>query len=350
MAVTALEAFEYPGFVVPYSNNRSITIGSTTIDAAGEYVGAVFQAPKTGNIAAIHVRSATVSVAGDGDVRLETVDATTGFPTNTLVAANTNFVRTFSTNNNWYRNVLTAVGPVTRGQRIAAVVRRSTGNYGLSNYDSGSYLASFPYGVLNTGSDSKSGAALNCLIEYDDTTYPQVFNLFGVTTATGSTINTGTTPDEVGLLFTAPLAFRTTGCVVHLDLDGTAEVLLYDTSNNIIAQATWLDPDLRSATGAGRFELYWDAEATLTAGAQYRLVVKPTTVTSVVVSCLDVNTAAYMSALSGGTDGHFTQRTDAGSWTQTTTKKPMFALIVNGIDVAAASGTVGGGNMSGGLQ
>lgn len=349
MAVTALEPIQYPSFGVPFSNNRTITITSTSLTSAGHGFGAVFQAPKTGNIAALHFRSATVSVAGDADVRLETVDATTGVGSGTLAAANANVTRNVAANNTWYRNVLTAACPVTLGQRLCAVLMRTTGSYGISSYDTASTVASFPYGVINTGSWSKSGAAPLVLVEYDDGTFPHVNNLFPVSAGSGFNLSTAGV-DQAGILFTAPVAFRTHGCVFHADFDGVAELYLLDTSNTVIAQATWIDPDIRSASGAGRFEALWDSPATLTAGQQYRLIVKATSATTVILSYWDVNTASYMAALPGGTDGRWTQRTGAGAWSQTTTRKAAVALMVNGVDIPAGGGLVGSGNVRGGFH
>ena len=61
----------------------------------------------------------------------------------------------------------------------------------------------------------------------------------------------------------------------------------------------------------------------------------------------DVNSASLMEAIEGGQLFHHTSRTDAGAWTQTTTKRPLIALRVSAIDNGVGTANIIGFAMMG---
>ena len=74
---------------------------------------------------------------------------------------------------------------------------------------------------------------------------------------------------------------------------------------------------------------------TLAAGTVYRLVVKPTSATSLSVYRINAQSAAMMDQMSGGQTMYETSRTDAGSWTNTTTQRILgLDLFFDGFDDA----------------
>jgi hypothetical protein len=103
--------------------------GGTTFDVvpifvnAGEYAY-IFRAPKTGTITKVGFRTVTVITGATVDVRLETVSATDGHPTGSLVGTNANASQVIAdTNDNVFFTVtLTAGASVTAGDVLAVVV------------------------------------------------------------------------------------------------------------------------------------------------------------------------------------------------------------------------------------
>ena len=77
----------------------------------------------------------------------------------------------------------------------------------------------------------------------------------------------------------------------------------------------------------------------LSANTTYRIAVKPTTTTSVVLNSFDVNTANYLQAFPRGTAFRYTDRVDAGSWAAaTTTRVPLLWFRAIGFDDAVQTG------------
>jgi len=74
---------------VPYVSGPD-TAGNRIIDAAGEKVAFIFEAPKTGTIDRLLFRTLGVTSGATVDVRLETIDASNGHPSGTLWGTDTN--------------------------------------------------------------------------------------------------------------------------------------------------------------------------------------------------------------------------------------------------------------------
>ena len=70
----------------------------------------------------------------------------------------------------------------------------------------------------------------------------------------------------------------------------------------------------------------------LTANTYYRLVVKPTTANNITVVDYTFASVALMDAISGGQYCHKTERTDAGAWTDTTTRRPWMGFLIDQLD------------------
>lgn len=350
MAMTDVAMFGYPG-LFPRGASRNFAFTTITLDAAGEKSATVFQVPKTGNISHVHFRSNTVSSAGNADIRLETVDTSTGEPTGTLVGVNTNATLAVNTATNWYRVALTAPAAVTKGALVALVIENATGNYQTTLTDSVVLDNNFPYSTsFLSGAWTKHQSPLVMLVEYDDATYPAIPGILPIKTLTSVNVNTGSTPDEVGLKFTAPGAIRAAGVWAYFDCDNDCEIHLYDSGSSSIASVTTaMDPQVRFSTNQGSHFYLFPTPVTLTAGATYRLAFKPTSGSNVVVPVFDIDQAAYMAAFPGGMDMVYTSRTDAGAWSETTTRRPQIGLLVDGIDFGGG-GVIGPGGLRGGFQ
>lgn len=343
MAMTDYPTHCFPGIIIR-TGNRTLALQAVTLDAAGEKATCVFQVPKTGNISHVHFKCGTVTSSGDADVRLETVDATTGQPSGTLVGTNTNATQTISSSNTWFRVALTASASVTVDTLIALVISNSTGNYQVSLTDAVACVNNFPYSNNFVGGAwATQPYTMVMLVEYDDTTYPLLPGILPIKTITNVNLSTGSTPDEAGLKFTAPVSLRAKGVWAYFDCDNTCEIHLYDSGGSSIASVVGgIDPQVRTGNSAGSHFYYFGASVTLTAGATYRVVFKPTSGSNITIPVFDIDNAAYMSAFPGGTDMVYTSRTDAGAWSETTTRRPNIGLLVDGIESGGGGPLIGG--------
>ena len=202
----------------PIMNNVSyITV---TVDAADEYGAQVIQIPKTGTLKKIGFRTGTVTTADTINVRIETVDDTTGYPTNTLYATGATGSQTSPASSTMYWveiNSTTGIS-VTKGDIVAVkyLLDFVDGNMTLSMGASGlgtstSNTNQFPYIVTYTGSTTKVQAgAVVLALEYTDEIVPFASGIC-IQSATTSSFNNTSDPDHRGLKFTVPIGIRVVG-------------------------------------------------------------------------------------------------------------------------------------------
>ncbi|MEE9597226.1 MAG: hypothetical protein V3V96_10665 [Acidiferrobacterales bacterium] len=328
---------------------------NVVVDAAGEGHGIVFMAPATGNIAKIGWRTHTVTTGGDMDVRLETVDDTSGLPDGNLKAASANVVITVDATDDLtlFESTLTSAAAVTKGDVLAAIIVGDTGfasTLQLSGPESvvveGRYSTTYlPYGVVHTGSWAKDTINRCTLwIEYDDgVCYPVGFS--GV--ASETSFSSASTPDEVGIKFQVPFPCRVTGFWVSAEIDGDATIKLYGPSTITAA----LDKDIRVAAAGHLHQGFFASTVDLVKDTDYRLTLLPgaTSIKRHETTLFDANARG---AASGGTNVAKTSRADAGGWTEDTTMIVQIGLLIDQLDDGVGGGTtsiLGGGNLAGGF-
>ena len=342
-----LQVFQGMLFPEPAAMAGAQSSNNFLIDAASEAVAFIFQAPKTGSIDAIGFCTGTVTTGATVDVRLETVSTTTGDPTGTLVGTTTNGAQVIlgTDDNIYFLTVLTLAASVTKGDILAAVIVNpavSVGNLNIISYGDG-VGSNFPYCDHFTAAWAKTASAPLVTIRYNDGSYAHMPNSYGMsTTVTLSSnavqFNSSSTPDEIGMIFQFPFACAVDGCWVWLDLDNAADIVLYDSDGTTALATVSADPDIRSTAAAGVFYFEFTSAITLTKDTNYRIVVKPTTTSNVTLQYFEVGTAAAMDAHPGGQELHYTTRADAGSWTETTTRRPFMGLKISSLDDGAGSG------------
>jgi hypothetical protein len=202
----------------------------------------------------------------------------------------------------------------------------------------------FDYRVDNlTGSYAKQASTVAAFsIEYDDGSYYYCPATFPVMVTGTVALNTGTTPDEAGLLFTRPYPGKIAGAWVGLDADGDFDLVWYDgTAGTRVAS---VDKDVRVTTTGAVGYVPFETEVEFAKDTTYVLAVKPTTVTSVTLSFIDVATAAEWDQLTVG-QGAFTyvtakDPTTKADFTETTTRRPMIGVLLSALDDGAGgSGT-----------
>lgn len=157
---------------MPWPGNR-VQTGYTannfaTVDAETEKCAAIFQASETGSLDYVwlRVRNITTTPGANVDIRVETVDTSTGNPTGTLFGANTNYSWDMSGASAYSPN---RVGPftsspsLTRGSDYFAIVYVPPASPDQGSVDFGGFVDEpygFPYSRFYNGSSWSSTGSL----------------------------------------------------------------------------------------------------------------------------------------------------------------------------------------------
>lgn len=332
----------YPGMRSAGGIN-ALAASSQLLDAAGEYVASVVTPTKAGNIAAVGWLPSTVTGSGKVEVRAETVGSD-GLPTGTLWATNTNIAAVAPASNTWRWDTLTAAAAVSVGDLIAfKIIYESGTSVRVSVYSSASVQAfqynGVPYQATNTGSPAKSGDTVPIIaLRYDDNSV-EYFGTFPTNSTTlAVSIDETSTPDEVGAKIVLPMKCKVAGVGVNPGTAGRLiDVKLYDALDNVLASKTGIDTDqFGNLNGQGM--ILFATPVALDPGT-YRCTVSPKSGgSSISMRKILFDAAGTRSAWPGGRDMQWTQRTDAGAWTDTNTALPIIDLLISQLDDGAGAG------------
>jgi hypothetical protein len=353
MALTSVPIFRLPSHHFATTNLGPAFTTAITIDAVGERAAAIFHAPATGSIEKIAYRVATHTTTGNADIRLETVDLSTGNPSGTLWAANTNATQSINASNTWFTTTLTSAASVNAGDLLAVVIESpaastlNTQITTIANSTMGQKV--FPhYASFAAAAWTKTAGSLVCTVEYSGGVYYPISGVYPYTAIAGTTYASNSTPDERGNTFILPYRCRACGAYVQADIDAAADVVLYDTDGTTALATVSIDTDVRSNVGPGLFWVQFPSAVTLEANSTYRLALKPTTTTGIGVYHLTVASAAiFTGAITPGGTIQLTTRTDAGAWSETAEAQMAIGLEIDQIDIGAP---IGPGGLRGGFQ
>jgi hypothetical protein len=300
------------------------------IDADGEKVAVIFRAPKTGTLDRFEFRLGAVTQAPASGLKcsFQNIALATGHP-DEVVDENAT-VTAGLTANTWVNPGSFSAGrAVTRGDLVAAVIEFATFGAGdslqISIFTASSFTAptSVAYPDHKTAGawakQTDRGAVL--AVRYTDGTYGLIPSILPVSALGNTAFSSASTPDERGMRFTVPVACRLQGVLYRLEATAgsTYDVVLYEGST--VLETVTVDTDTLT-TNRQRLALF---DSLLAANTVYRVVIKPTATTQADFD-FSVNAAAIMDAFGGGQNFHHTQRTDAGAWTDTPTKRTWMSL------------------------
>jgi hypothetical protein len=244
---------------------------------------------------------------------------------------------------------------VTVGEVIAIVAEWDSTQSGEvwinSMTDNNNLFPGMPYGATHNGTSwtRTTIAYTSFTLKYADGTYEALSGLGApLLSSDGTTFNSSSTPDEIGLIFSLPVSMAIGGAWVaaYPNADGgDFDTILYDSDGSSVLASYAHDSDFYGQLEPPQthFLPVWWAPVSLSASTTYRLVVKPTTTTNILVRSATFNSAALTGVMGGG-EWHLTERTDAGSWTETTTERPFMGLLVTSVDDGAGAGSGGGGS------
>lgn len=337
---------------------------SKTLDAADEYVSGIFSIPKTGTLKKIGFRTGTVTAADTINVRLETVDATTGYPSGTLYlneSPGSSGSQAAPSSNTTYwvaLNGTTGVS-VTKGDIVAIKILLDYVD-GVLDILAHTYLGSYnlPYTEDYLGaSHAKSSETPNYGLEYDGEIVPVVGMFPAIYTSVSPSWFTTTL--KKGLCFQVPFKCRICGVVYYFDPDVNADVILYDSDQATAVQTWTVDKDVRAQALGAIFKLYLTTPKILTVNTKYRLVVQPSAmaITHHMLYTYPDSTISAMAGIEGGVNCYYTEcngtPTNEASWTDTVADRPAVAgVIIDQLDDGVSTGGSAPrfGDMTGGLK
>ena len=354
MALVTINGLGFiPDYPAAHSGNAP-AFGAILVDADDEGYGMVFHAPATANITGMGACTGTVTT---GDAGMEwllstvTVTATPAIPSGTdigggsptLVAVNP------SVSNTWYDAVFTNAYSATKGELLAAIIRRPTtgafnGNFrAFAQVDRGTIGGPlFAYGVANASAGwVASGVNTPCIAINYGGTYYMIRGAWPMSAITTTVLNTGTTPDVAGAQWIPRFKCRVAGVWIEVSTAGAYVVKFYDTDGvTVLASATTTTHE-RAAALVGAVFLPFDAAVTPTVGSTYWIGMEPSSATSASIYDYTVNSAAIMAATPLGADFCFSSAKDpsgTGSWTPVTTRKPLMGIAYDQLDDGASAG------------
>jgi len=319
----------------------STTSGSAnTLNTAWQKLAFIFQAPKTWNISKLGFRTNTVTTGtATCDIRLETVDTATWFPTWTLAGTNSNGNSNIasSDDNVAKETTLTSACAVTKWDLLAMVIVPS----GTFNMLLVTFSDWWTYGFPNVASFDGSvrsqwtNSAPFMTVWYDDGTYPTMLHIYPIGGNSTATFSSSSTPDEIGNAITIPFNCKVKGVRSRFDQDWNCDIILYDTDWVTVLGTIHTYTNLPSDTNAQLAFWLFSSEITLSAWSTYRLVLQPTSATSIAVQFFDFHSAAARNQLSFWSSIKYTTAKNPsgiGSWTDTTTRIANLGLIIGQID------------------
>jgi len=252
--------------------------------------------------------------------------------------------------NAWWRTAAFASGAtltVNPGDKISIVASFATYGGSDSLQFRNAALTSAAVALLQCVFATKIGgtwAAValipNVVLEFLDggvTSWGTLYGAIPCSFLSALTLNSGSTPSEVGLAFTPALPYAidavNIGMIVNAAANWTTNLYQGTTlmttalSGSPSATISGLPAQIYVA-GAGRTNLVtFPGPTSVAAGTQYILSVNPTTANNIVVYYIDVADVNHLSLHPGGVNYSYCSRpAGGGAWTFLTTRRPMFGL------------------------
>lgn len=326
------ETVDTGSIVLPTREIFGVASTTRNMSAATDVVALICPIPQTGNITGIKFATSTV---GTGCTIIGTIETVTGSkPSGTLYHANaTGTVVVANTDDNVSKSITYTSFAATQGDLVAIKLGVSSGtptNLGIRTSISQLGTSAFPCLYVNSATADAWGTNTPCILLTYDTGDVVPVGVSFYTSNTNLTVSSSTTPDEVGILFTAPYSCRTNGFVwreLNPSSAVACDMVLYDSSDNVVISKS-MSAEALVATGlASNYWGLWGTNANLTKDEQYRLVLKPTTTTSWTL-ITQSSTGVVLTPIGGNTPV-YTSRTNGGAWTNTSGAILPMGLLVD---------------------
>lgn len=343
----------YDYAIPPMVVNAATASNSVIIDADGEALAYIFDAQSTDTLTKIGFLTGTVTTGGTIDVRVETVDAATGFPTGTLWGTTTNYVHTLanSDDNVYVEVTLTSGASLTRGDMFAVVFKRPSGGAlnGQLRFITGLSYQAFPSTNIYTAGAWSAYSGNNspaCSLYFSTGGYSTMKGVNGHVALIFSsnvtvTFNNVSTPDVYGNRFSVPFDCKAAGIWVLADFDGDADLKLYGSDGvTVLASVsnTALTPAIASSGVNYRF---FSSDVSLSANTVYRVAIEPSSSTSLTAYFATYHSSAIRAQSILGAQAYHTSAknpTGTGSWTDDETRVVFIGVMLSSIDIPTGGG------------
>lgn len=344
----------WPGFAGVGSWSSSAATG-VTLDAAGEYTGVAVCASEAMAISHVYVRNNASAGSPTIDIRIETIDATTGLPTGTLWATNTNIVTGALASNTTAIYALTATANISRGEWFAIKLAYNSGtSVAISKHrEQVLALVSGVYQIENTGTPATAllSAGMSVAVGSSSTAFYDIPGCLPYVSDSTVAFDNSTAGDARGARFRVPMDCKIRGVLANAGSVVAADynLKLLDDAGTLI-KSTAHDGDIQVLSTGGILSRF-DADQSLSRDTWYRLVFEPSETGTNVRFVTFVVLDDTQGALPCGANMHYTTFTTAGGWVDSTvTTIPFFDLLISHLDDGAGSTAPQHGNMTGGMQ
>ena len=282
-----MAAVSLPQYWMPENVSVSPTItGSAVLDinGAAEWVALIFSMPYTATIDQYFFRINSATTGCNAQVRIETVDLATGYPTGTLVNANATANVTITNGGVTYVGAFTGTFTVTAGTLVAYMVKAAVGSS-----PNAIQFATFTDGVTSHG--------LPYLIDYDASEFPrftlaplmglgvtggsalQIRNAWPLDSTFAFTFSSDSTTNAHGNRLRLDLALRIAGVRIWMDADSTGVIKLFDSDGATVLRSISFDGGTPPSTNPFVSDFYFSSPIILPPN-DYWLVVQATSITS----------------------------------------------------------------------
>jgi len=326
--------------------------GSTLKCGQCGYVSTASGATKT--LQNIHFMLGAVTKAGGTDLRvgIQSTSTTTGppiQPDGTWLAGGTSYATipdSSITASTWTRSG-TVSGSLSMANGDLACIVVEPENYAGSD----SFVISGVWtrlnwlgiGVSYNGSAWSNPANMSHLLEFTDGTFGYIghaapFN----SVATIITFNSSSSPDEYALKFVPTTAMRVAGICAenpYATTTGNSDFVLYSGTTQLASASIDAQQFVSTSSTSNTQCAMFSSVQALSSGTTYYAAIKPTTTNNVRVLWNGAADASYWSTWGGGTTSSYSTRTDAGSWSDTTTRRPLIWLLVDGSGSTTSGGS-----------
>lgn len=340
-------ALHIPNIVSTAINPSAPGFSSVTVDATGEGIAFIFEAPATDTITKIGFRTGLVTTTGDLRISVQTV--TSGFlPTGTDWATDTFIVQNvLSTDDNVVFEVtLTAAASVTQGDFVALVVERPAGSAfvgALAALVNGSVFMHLgrPTSAANTGSWGVASSIPNIWPYFGSGGYLRTSVQNGVSDLTSVSYSTGTTPDVVGNVIRFPYDVKVSHIFALVDFDGPVDFQILDSDGSTVLASTSNTANTPTSATLTLNYMQLSSEVELSANTDYRVVAVPSSSTSVAIYDIIFHAADLRETSLGAEFCYKTSAKDptgAGDFTDLTTTVVPIGVRVSAIDIPTGGG------------
>lgn len=356
MALADLHNLEYwPAFPNDVSVVPNFYGGSLwQINGASDYCAGVFTAPLTGTITKLAFRTGSVTTGCTLDVRLETVDTSTGLPTGTLATtgANVSQVIANTDDNAFFIVDLGAGGSVTRSTHYGIVLDVLSGSPSALTFaafaDHGLFQDPYPIEYASPTATSPSGMSPCMAVYYDGVGWVPIAGFTPASEVWSQAFNSGSTPDTYGMRFALDVPRRVAGLWGWVDLDGDATLKLYDTDAATVLASVSAYQNMPPLTTGFLGHYLFSSSIELAASSNYYLGIEATTGSNITVHGVEFANSDIRRASPFGSSAcqlaTCTQTpASTGDWTLTATSQIFAGLLIDGLDDGAGGGGSGQG-------